>query len=155
MSSLPPLWGTFARLGRADGGPADCAPRIDSVGFWYVRYHAQNQMKKQGHLHVHPRGPDMGLRPIAAGAGRTLEGYQMTRIANGTPVADLPEVTWEKSRRSNPSGNCVELAVLPEGAGIAMRNSRHPEGPALVYTTAEMEAFILGARGGDFDHLIR
>jgi hypothetical protein len=79
----------------------------------------------------------------------------MTRIANGMPIADLPTLTWQKSRRSNPSGNCVELALLPEGAGIAMRNSRHPEGPALVYTPAEIEAFILGARDGDFDHFIR
>jgi hypothetical protein len=78
----------------------------------------------------------------------------MTRIANGMPVGNLADVSWQKSRRSNPSGNCVELAVLPDGAGIAMRNSRHPEGPALVYTPAEIAAFILGARDGDFDHLI-
>jgi hypothetical protein len=79
----------------------------------------------------------------------------MTRIANGTPVGSLPKVTWKKSRRSNPSGNCVELALLPGGAGIAMRNSRDPEGPALVYTRDEIEAFILGARDGDFDPFIR
>ena len=79
----------------------------------------------------------------------------MRETYNGMPADALESVTWQKSRRSNPSGNCVELAVLPEGAGIAMRNSRHPEGPALVYTPAEIAAFILGARDGDFDHLIR
>ncbi len=78
----------------------------------------------------------------------------MAHIHNGVPTAALPAVTWVKSRRSNPSGNCVELAVLPEGDGIAMRNSRHPDGPALIYTPAEITAFILGARDGDFDHLI-
>ena len=36
-----------------------------------------------------------------------------------------------------------------------MRNSRHPEGPALVYTRAEMEALILGVKDGEFDHLMR
>lgn len=36
-----------------------------------------------------------------------------------------------------------------------MRNSRHPDGPALVYTRAEIEAFINGAKDGDFDDLIR
>ncbi|MFI5844250.1 DUF397 domain-containing protein [Catenuloplanes sp. NPDC051500] len=70
---------------------------------------------------------------------------------NGVPAAQLP-VTWQKSSFSNPSGNCVELAPLP-GGGVAMRNSRDPEGPALIYTPAEIEAFILGARDGEFDHL--
>lgn len=78
----------------------------------------------------------------------------MKRFANGIPVTELPPVTWRKSRRSNPSGNCVECAVLPGDAGIAVRNSRDPEGPALIYTPAEIEAFILGVRDGDFDHLM-
>jgi uncharacterized protein DUF397 len=46
------------------------------------------------------------------------------------------------------------MAELPSGE-IAMRNSRHPDGPALVYTRAEIEAFINGAKDGDFDDLIR
>jgi hypothetical protein len=74
---------------------------------------------------------------------------------NGVSAALLPPLTWQKSRRSNPSGNCVELAELPGRAGIAMRNSRDPEGPVLVYTPDEIAAFILGARDGDFDHLVR
>lgn len=32
-----------------------------------------------------------------------------------------------------------------------MRNSRFPEGPALVYTPAEMESFLLGVKDGEFD----
>ncbi|MGB2569973.1 DUF397 domain-containing protein [Micromonospora citrea] len=78
----------------------------------------------------------------------------MQQPENGVPVTQLPPLRWQKSRRSNPSGNCVELAALPGGAGIAVRNSRHPEGPALIYTVAEIAAFVLGARDGDFDHLI-
>lgn len=69
------------------------------------------------------------------------------------PAAALPVVAWQKSRRSNPSGNCVEMARLPDG-GIAVRNSRDPNGPALIYTLAEIEAFIGGARDGDFDNLL-
>jgi hypothetical protein len=65
----------------------------------------------------------------------------------------LPPVTWQKSRRSNPSGNCVELAELP-GGGIAIRNSRDPDGPVLIYTLDEIAAFINGARDGDFDNLV-
>jgi hypothetical protein len=78
----------------------------------------------------------------------------MQRIFNGMLTAELPSLTWQKSRRSNPSGNCVELARLPDGAGIAVRNSRDPDGPALIYTVDEVAAFIQGAMDGDFNNLI-
>jgi hypothetical protein len=78
----------------------------------------------------------------------------MNETHNGMPAAQVTNVTWRKSRRSNPSGNCVELAALPDGQGIAMRNSRDPQGPALLFTPAEIAAFVLGARDGDFDDLL-
>jgi hypothetical protein len=72
---------------------------------------------------------------------------------NGMPAAKIHGVRWQKSRRSNSQGNCVEMAELP-GGSIAVRNSRHPEGPTLIYTRLEIEALILGAKDGDFDNLI-
>ena len=78
----------------------------------------------------------------------------MNKTYNGMPASELPEVTWQKSRRSSPSGNCVEMAKLPGNGGFALRNSRDPEGPVLVYTLNEINAFILGARDGDFDNLV-
>ncbi len=77
----------------------------------------------------------------------------MEHVRNGMPASDLQRAIWRKSRRSNSQGNCVELAVLPAGV-IAVRNSRHPGGPALIYTRAEIDAFIKGARDGDFDDLM-
>ncbi|MGK5679710.1 DUF397 domain-containing protein [Actinoplanes sp. URMC 104] len=77
----------------------------------------------------------------------------MTYAVNGISAGQLEGVTWQKSRRSNPSGNCVECAVLPSGE-VAMRNSRDPEGPALIYTRAEIDAFLGGVRDGDFDNLL-
>ncbi|WP_203909524.1 DUF397 domain-containing protein [Rhizocola hellebori] len=68
----------------------------------------------------------------------------------GTALSDL---LWRKSGRSNASGNCVELAQLPEG-GVALRNSRDPEGPALVFTRDEIMAFVLGVRAGEFDDMV-
>ena len=77
----------------------------------------------------------------------------MARPAVPAAHPALSDLAWQKSRRSNPSGNCVELAGLPDG-GIAIRNSRHPDGPVLVYTRDEIAAFVGGARDGDFDNLI-
>ncbi|AWK12057.1 DUF397 domain-containing protein [Streptomyces spongiicola] len=74
-------------------------------------------------------------------------------FTNGMPAGKLGPVTWIKSSRSNATGNCVELAALP-GGRVAVRNSRDPHGPALVYTRDEVEAFVAGARGGDFDDVI-
>jgi hypothetical protein len=72
-------------------------------------------------------------------------------IRNGMPGSDLDGVAWRKSRRSGPQGgNCVEIAHLPDGQ-VAIRNSRHPSGPALLFTPSEWEAFVGGAKDGDFD----
>jgi hypothetical protein len=79
----------------------------------------------------------------------------MRKAYNGMPAGQVPAERWQKSGRSNPSGNCVEMTELADGAGIAVRNSRDPNGPALVYTHEEIEAFILGVRDGDFDNLVR
>ena len=78
----------------------------------------------------------------------------MNKAYNGMPAGQVPAVGWKKSSRSNPSGNCVELTRLNGSQDIAVRNSRDPEGPALIYTPAEMAADIEGARDRDFDHLI-
>ena len=74
------------------------------------------------------------------------------QVTNGIPATQLPMARWRKSRASNPSGCCVEVAALSDGA-IAVRNSRDPGGPALVYTRAEVGAFLTGVKNGEFDDL--
>ncbi|MFZ0047785.1 MAG: DUF397 domain-containing protein, partial [Streptosporangiaceae bacterium] len=54
------------------------------------------------------------------------------QIMNGMAADVLGNLEWRKSTASNPSGNCVEAAALPDGQ-VAVRNSREPGGPALVY----------------------
>ncbi|WP_433192379.1 DUF397 domain-containing protein [Nocardia sp. CA-107356] len=60
---------------------------------------------------------------------------------------------WRKSSFSGPSGgNCVEVAEASDGL-IAVRNSRDPEGGMLFYTRPEIDAFVRGAKAGEFDDL--
>ncbi|MFK0229983.1 DUF397 domain-containing protein [Streptomyces sp. NPDC090303] len=74
----------------------------------------------------------------------------MRNYGNGVPASSIEGAAWHKARASDAVGNCVEVAKLGNG-DVAMRNSRHPDGPALVFTRAEVEAFLQGARGGEFD----
>nr|WP_253828447.1 DUF397 domain-containing protein [Prauserella aidingensis] len=77
----------------------------------------------------------------------------MQRIENGISSELLTGAQWRKSRYSGAMGNCVEVAPLA-GGDIAMRNSRDPQGPALVYTRAEIEAFVSGVKDGEFDDML-
>lgn len=72
------------------------------------------------------------------------------QIDNGVRADLIAGAVWRKSGRSAPGGNCVELAALPDG-GVAVRNSRFPSGPALIYTPAEIAAFLGGVKDGEFD----
>jgi hypothetical protein len=76
----------------------------------------------------------------------------MGQIARATTDGQIEGLQWRKSSYSNPSGNCVELAVVP-GVGVAMRNSRDPRGAVLVYAPAEIAAFMRGVKSGQFDDL--
>jgi hypothetical protein len=63
--------------------------------------------------------------------------------------AERVNLVWTKARASSFQGQCVQLASA--AAGVAMRDSKDPDGPILLYSRAEFQAFIDGARNGDFD----
>ncbi len=56
---------------------------------------------------------------------------------------------WRKSTRSNGQGQCVEVAETYDR--VAVRDSKDPDGPVLVFTPVEWRAFIEGAKAGEFD----
>jgi Domain of unknown function (DUF397) len=61
---------------------------------------------------------------------------------------DPEGATWRKSTYSNGSGgNCVEVADLPNGR--AVRDSKHPQGPTLVFAPDQWHAFVQGIKAGN------
>lgn len=60
---------------------------------------------------------------------------------------------WRKASTSTGNGQCVELAEMPQGRGIAVRDSKDPHGPVLSFTRGELAAFLDGAKAGEFDDL--
>ena len=61
-------------------------------------------------------------------------------------------LAWLKAQASTHNGACVEIASTR--GRIAIRDSKDPDGPILVYTPAEFTAFLEGARNGEFDSLV-
>jgi hypothetical protein len=47
--------------------------------------------------------------------------------------------SWRKSSRSGDEGACVEMA--PVAPGVAVRDSKDPEGPVLLFSPAAWTAF--------------
>jgi Domain of unknown function (DUF397) len=66
---------------------------------------------------------------------------------------DLTGASWRKSSFSSGNGGaCVEVAIVPGATGdggrvVALRDSKDPAGPALVFTADEWRAFLSGVRG--------
>ncbi|MGW0270776.1 DUF397 domain-containing protein [Streptomyces sp. NPDC003284] len=55
-----------------------------------------------------------------------------------------------KSSYSGNNGNCIEIAILPEG-GRAVRDSKDPRSPILSFTDAGWSAFVNGTQDKAFN----
>lgn len=63
---------------------------------------------------------------------------------------EVGELNWRTSSYSNGAGGmCVEVAPL--GAGMVVRDSKNPAGAVLAFSAAEWDAFLAGARDGEFE----
>jgi hypothetical protein len=56
---------------------------------------------------------------------------------------------WRTSKASQVTGNCAEVAIGVDN--VRMRHSQDPSGAVLSFTHSEWEAFLVGARNGEFD----
>ncbi|HEX6075091.1 MAG TPA: DUF397 domain-containing protein [Micromonosporaceae bacterium] len=75
-------------------------------------------------------------------------------VHGGVSPVDLSRVQWRISSRSSDTagGTCVEAGPLNDGTGrVALRHSQYPDGPVIIYTRAEWNAFLAGAKDNEFD----
>ncbi|MFF0306521.1 DUF397 domain-containing protein [Streptosporangium sp. NPDC004379] len=64
---------------------------------------------------------------------------------------DLSNAVWQKSSLSGGNGGqCVEVAADLPGV-VAIRDSKDPDGPKLLFSPADWRAFVGGVKAGEFD----
>jgi len=64
------------------------------------------------------------------------------------PEVDLSRAVWHKSTRSNNGGACVEVARNLPGV-VAVRDSKHREGPVLIFGTDQWQSFLGKMKTGE------
>jgi hypothetical protein len=85
-----------------------------------------------------------------------MRSYRLLHWGKSTRSTDMrskrltPTCRWRKSSYSGDDGNCVEVAST--GDGVAVRDSNSGSaGPVLTFSLDEWDAFIRGAKSGEFD----
>jgi len=136
-------------LSRSENG--GLIARVPDVAFMLGLYGVQSPERE---ALLRSAQADRG-RPSAAQVARYdrrhAEGLHM--IGRPTPGAALPDLSgaaWRTSSHSQGETACVEPAFLPDG-GVAVRHSKDPGGSVLRYTRRDWDAFLKGAKDGEFD----
>ncbi len=66
-------------------------------------------------------------------------------------MTDLTSAPWRKSSHSGGNGgNCVEAAPGFLPGAVPVRDSKDPEGPALLFDADAFTAFVTAVKAGEF-----
>ncbi|MET9180824.1 DUF397 domain-containing protein [Kitasatospora aureofaciens] len=65
---------------------------------------------------------------------------------------DLSRASWFKSSYSGNGGSCVEVTGDFPGV-VPVRDSKDPEGPALVFPVEAWKSFVAAAASGEFGEI--
>ncbi|MFH9721863.1 DUF397 domain-containing protein [Streptomyces sp. NPDC017254] len=89
----------------------------------------------------------MGTNQYLAGANWRKSSFSGDNGGDCIECAPLGPAAWRKSSYSGPNGGeCIEIADL--SAHVAVRDSKDPQGPALLATPAAFTAFVVAAAEG-------
>lgn len=64
---------------------------------------------------------------------------------------NIAQATWRKSSYSGGAGNCVEVAGDHGAQQVGVRDSKDPEGSALVLGSRAWRAFVGHLKSGELD----
>ena len=81
-------------------------------------------------------------------SARWRKSSRSTDKANCVEVAILDGARWRKSSHSSDKANCVEVAVT--AGAVAVRDSKHPTGSALIIPPLTWAAFTTALRANEF-----
>jgi 5,6-dimethylbenzimidazole synthase len=98
--------------------------------------------------------PESGRRALRAARYRAAMGEIIDDKKHIRGKLDLSQAVWQRAAGAEElEGPHLEIAFVQDGY-VAMRSSEHPvDEETLIFTPAEWEAFVLGAKDGEFDVL--
>jgi hypothetical protein len=90
----------------------------------------------------------MHIRRLFSVRPYTSDSYYQLR---GVRAEDIGRATWRKSSISAYNGSCFEIARLLEDR-VGVRDTKDKgSGPVLIFNQSEWNAFLSGAKAGEFD----
>lgn len=94
----------------------------------------------------------LALDPKESAAMIRLAQEDMIKMSK-TQQHDMTGAEWEKSSYSNQQGQaCVEVAknMVPRLGALPVRDSKNPEGPALIFPASSWSSFVQAAKADAF-----
>jgi hypothetical protein len=92
----------------------------------------------------------MYLKHLISPRSRTSDSYHQLR---GVRAEDIAQAAWRKSSMSAYNGSCFEVArLLKDRVGVRDTKDKG-SGPVLIFNQSEWNAFLAGAKAGEFDSI--